>query len=566
MIDLAISEENVISLAKSIIIAGLTFLFVSTFVVNPLVTNAMIESQILSNGRYAIVYDAHETIEEFGGFKATAIGSSIIRDAVDGLCISQKMDSETGAGIFNLGISGGNPYTEMIQTQAVINSKTNLVLLELGPNNLWQFYDSQSLDDYIEFRFSINSITMEHDDVGSWTELIRDRDLPYVALTDVEKIRMSKIYSIESIESTFEEMASEFPEVRPLKSGVPAIGDDNWLEYLMTPTYKSPNFELKSSNEVRAYFEANMPKIANGSVYNPRSEGTLNHDSYEYILRELRENGIKVLLLGIPHHPQVHEYLSENQLDEYNSTFKKYAEYDGVYGMNMFWEDWPEWMFRDRNHLGTHGREYACERIAKAIDRINDNQSEIFPVNPTLEQFYDQRKKCDGSDLTWFVISKNTIIPAEGYSFCSLAKDQRLPHIWEKTGLSTGIRLNPDIGQSPRNIVDGPMVGYNITIQKSGWYFFWFETRGESSSDDTFAVNFERPNLPETSYSIISSFPQGNGEWIWTNESSMSPLKMWVQGPWNIKMKIWMQEDGVELRRILISNDPSFIPAEEVMG
>ena len=566
MIALVVDNENVFSLAKSVIIAGLTFLFVSTFVVNPLVTNAMIESQILSNGRYAIVYDAHETIGEFSEFKATAIGSSIIRDAVDGLCISQNMDSETGAGIFNLGISGGNPYTEMVQTQAVINSKTDMVLLELGPNNLWQFYDSQSLDDYIEFRFSINSITMEHDDVGSWTKLIRDRDLPYVALSDVEKIRMSKIYSIEAIESTFEEIASELPEIDSVKSGVPGVGDDDWLEYLMTPTYKSPNFELKSSYEVRTYFEENMPKLANGSIYKPKSEGTLNHNSYEYILRELTKNGIEVLLLGIPHHPHVYEYLSENQLDEYNLTFAKYAEYDGVYGMNMFWEEWPEWMFRDRNHLGSHGREYACERIATAIDSINNNQSEILPVQPTLEHFLDQRSQCDGSDLTWTVLYGNTIIPAEGYSFCSMAKDERLPHRWEKGKLDSGIRLNPDIGQSPRNAVDGPMVGYNVTIQRPGWYFFWFETRGESTSDDTFAVSFERPGLPETSISVISSFPQGNGEWIWTNESSMAPLKMWVQDSWDIKVKIWMQEDGVELKRILISNDSSFIPTEEVIG
>ena len=50
---------------------------------------------------------------------------------------SQNMNSETGAGIFNLEFQG-NPYTEMVQTQAVINSKMDLVP-ELGPNNLWQF-------------------------------------------------------------------------------------------------------------------------------------------------------------------------------------------------------------------------------------------------------------------------------------------------------------------------------------------------------------------------------------------------------------------------------------------
>lgn len=564
MVELNSNDDSVFHLIKSVFVTVLTFLLVSSIVVNPFVTDALIESNMLSNGRYAIIYDAHQSIEDFEGFKATAIGSSIIRDAVDGLCISQNLDSEENAGIFNLGISGGNPYTEMIQTQAIVNSQVDLVILELGPNNLWQFYDSKSLNDYIEFRFTLNSITMEQDDIGGWTELLREQDEAFVAFSLSDRIKMTKMYSIESVELEIEKISERLPEIDFSPSELPSIGDEEWLDYLMTPTYKPPNFELKTSAEVKSYFDENMPNLANGSIYKPKSENTLNHLSYEYILQELTSSGINVLLLGIPHHPQVYHYLSENQLDGFNSTFSKYSKLEGVYGMNMFWEEWPEWMFRDRNHLGSFGREYACERISMAIDEINTNKSSSNFSEPTLHNFLESTSECFGSNLSWTVISEYTIIQSEAFSFCSNAKDRRLPHSWEKNPSVSGISLVPDVGKSPKEVINGPMVGYNISIFEPGWYYFWFETRGDSFSDDTFAVSFERPGLPETSFSIISSFSQGEGDWLWTNESTMAPLKMWVPTYWEIKMKIWMQEDGVEINRILISKDPSFIPTLEV--
>ena len=109
------------------------------------------------------------------------------------------------------------------------------------------------------------------------------------------------------------------------------------------------------------------------------------------------------------------------------------------------------------------------------------------------------------------------------------------------------------------------MIGFNLTIVNPGMYYFWFETRGESSSDDTFAVNFERPGYPITNFSIFSSFEEADGEWHWTKNSSLAPLKMWVPSPWEVKMNVWMQEDGVEIDRILITSDENFVPDLEVL-
>ena len=42
---------------------------VSSLLINPLVSKQLIEGDLLSNGRYAIVFEAHESIEEFKGKK-----------------------------------------------------------------------------------------------------------------------------------------------------------------------------------------------------------------------------------------------------------------------------------------------------------------------------------------------------------------------------------------------------------------------------------------------------------------------------------------------------------------
>ena len=41
--------------------------------------------------------------------------------------------------VFNLADSGANPYTEMLQIPALIETNPELVIIDLGPNSLWEF-------------------------------------------------------------------------------------------------------------------------------------------------------------------------------------------------------------------------------------------------------------------------------------------------------------------------------------------------------------------------------------------------------------------------------------------
>ena len=537
-------DFNNLHLFRSLITLVLSGIIFSSTIINPLVSHQLIESDILNNSRYAIVFEAHEAIGEFNK-KVTAIGSSIIRDAVDGKCISKNLSTKQTVGVFNLGISGANPYTEMTQIPALISSQPDAVIIELGPNNLWKFHGSESIDDYIKFRFTINSIQMDQKHIGEWIDIIREKDKQYVANNHIERLDMTKQYSLESIEYTIAKFTNKFFNNEYTDSDIPYYDNELWLEYLMTPNYKSPNFELKSEIEVKNYFSENMDKISSSPIYTPQKENTLNHEAYEYMLDMLSSRNIPVILLGLPHHPQVYPYLKNNQLDNYNYTFDDLSNRSGVYGVNMFWEHWPEWMFRDRNHLGDFGREYACKRISGIISDLIPSIESNINSDISIDAHITELDNCLGNDETTSVNSSTVIINAESYSFCRNSIDQRYPHSWifmEEEGYMQSL---PDIGRTSQIIENRAMIGFNLSLNEPGWYYFWLESRGESNSDDTIAINFNRSNFGVTNYSFISTFDLSPNEWLWTNNSTMAPLKMWVPNQWNVSINIWMVEDGL---------------------
>ena len=80
-------------------------------------------------------------------------------------------------------------------------------------------------------------------------------------------------------------------------------------------------------------------------VYNPHFDGTLNHEAYEYMIQELTDAGIHVLLVATPHHSMVYPHLDDGQLDGFNATMDRYEAEYGATSLNMYWETWDNSMF-----------------------------------------------------------------------------------------------------------------------------------------------------------------------------------------------------------------------------
>ena len=362
-----IEQVRAIDFVGSILALFLVFLFSSTFLFPQVVNDSLIETDVIKSGRYAVTFPALETIENEESEAIVTIGSSILQYATDGHCITEQLDIPNH-NVYNLAISGANPYTEMIQIPKLIEAHPRAVLLDLGPNSLWNFYDSDSLDEYIQFRFTILSLTMQYNTSFEWEHLLRDRDKEYIATTSFDRMNLTSSYSQLAVDRILLQQSHDFLELNYVDRKIPGVGDEGWVEYLQTPRFLAPNFELKNQSEVDAWFEENMPKRVKYGVYNPQSNGTLNHLSLEYAIEQLTNAGIDVFMVAPPHHPQVYSYLEPGQIDGHNQTLDYFEEEYEAVPINWFWESWEPGMFRDRNHLGDVGREYYCKRVAAFLN------------------------------------------------------------------------------------------------------------------------------------------------------------------------------------------------------
>jgi len=560
-------------LVSSLVALLLSTMFLLSSTGPQIVSDTLISTDMVSNTRYGITFPALKSIKAMDDDSVIAIGSSIIRAATDGECISTNLEHEN-TGVYNLGISGANPYTEILQIPALIAAEPELVIIEMGPNGLWEFPDGQAMlpmstekDEYIQFRFTINSIAMENEDIGNWTDLIREKDREWIALNDYERAKLTQEYSQKAVEYSLESLIHENFELVEFEQIAPLPGDKDWRKYLMKPYFREPYMEKMTDEEVRSYFESKMPNIATWSIYNPKNNGTLNHQSYEYMIKELTNSNIPVLLLATPHHPYVYPYLAPGQLDGFNDTFERFSNYDGVQGLNMYWETWHSSMFRDRNHIGVNGREYFCERITPVIDGIfkseNISQIDLNTGFVNLSNYLEDG--CEGNDETTEVGIGNTVIEAENYSNCNYGEETSSNHQWiEVVDLNSSndaylIGL-PDQNMHTHENFYGPSLEYQIQFSSPGTYYVWISMRGNSYQNDTIVLSWDE-NISTENITEISSFAWNSyGQWEWEPQTSQVPLNISVSNGDLATLTVWMREDGVEFDRLIITSDVNFDP------
>ena len=211
---------------------------------------------------------------------------------------------------------------------------------------------------------------MKNQDIGEWYDLIRDEHKQWIAVNDIDRMEMTQLYSQRSIEKLLTEHIDKYSDSITYSQQAINPGDDGWFDFLMTPNFNSPNYENLNDSKVYEKIEKIMQTKKNQGVYNPKFNDTFNHNALEYMLKEITSNGIEVMLVASPHHPYVYQHLDEGQLDGFNFTINDLGNRYNATIQNMFWEQWDNSMFLDRNHLGFNGREYFCERVAPEIDKI----------------------------------------------------------------------------------------------------------------------------------------------------------------------------------------------------
>ena len=323
------SNTETTNLLISIVILIITTTFMMATIMPSIVNEGLIEGRIISSGRYAITYEGYDSISNEDNDSVITIGTSILQYATDGKCISSKLETPD-TNVYNMAIGGSNPYTEMIQIPALIKAKPELVIIDLGPNNLWEDRYFDSINEYIEFRFKILSISMTNDEIGEWFDLLREKDKQWIATDSIERTNLTQSYSHNAIEGQIAKLVDEYIDLG-IKTAyeafyVPELNSEEWINYLQTPGFMGYKFDIMDKKEVDLWFEENMYKHVGKGVFNPLSEGTLNHIALEYMISELSDSDIKIALVAVPFHPKLYDYLESGQIDGHNDTLTYFED------------------------------------------------------------------------------------------------------------------------------------------------------------------------------------------------------------------------------------------------
>lgn len=359
-----------------------TSLLIAIFISSQLIlTNAVMprlyDATVNELGRYSFTFDAYEFIEDDEQLSVIAIGSSKMREIFDGLEISNQTVYD--AVYYNLAYAGDRPYVRMIEIDAMIDSNPDLVIIEYGPNYLSKL--NNPLSNTISHRMShLISINTEWNS-PSWIEMIDDDDLPYLPLERISQLDYIQTLTPVSIEKTiaygidYEEPPYDCKRESNNVRCVPYVNEPEYLEYLQYPTQFGNALEkIKGgfrTTTIEEFYGPMLDNYINRSYHNPEGTFNKNIQSLEFIIDSLVENGIEVILVGLPYNPVLIDRLAEGQWDYYNATYDYFKTTKSIHLVDYLWTDyWNEEDFNDYTHASRAGELKFSELISKEIDHM----------------------------------------------------------------------------------------------------------------------------------------------------------------------------------------------------
>jgi hypothetical protein len=362
-------RDDLSSLISSLFVCAVVLITISPVftqaVVQPLVT----EQRLVSFGRYAFASQAIDSIAEDESLSVVGIGSSMMYKAFDGECMETLSDVEN-SNFYNLGVPASRPYTDMMQIPRLSNSGVDVVLVEVGANLLFKMSDGPH--EYLQLRFTVQSMIQENSDLGPWTEIVLPYHQKWVYSNEYERTVARQKWFVESNEILLERFFGLEEEEDIEFRFLPDPDTPEWMDYLKRPGWPASviDNEWKRKMTMDKYNETVLMTRSN---FEPLHNGTRNHAALDYIISELIEADIEVVLVGMPHHPHKYPYLDPGQWDGYNHTIENLVETYDVDVVDFTWlekEGWAHEHFSDGNHLDDDGRKEFCERMTPLLDSL----------------------------------------------------------------------------------------------------------------------------------------------------------------------------------------------------
>ncbi len=361
------------NLLSSLCILIISFLMLSVPIMDVTIKPLFRDGSIISMGRYSMTQDALDTIQQDGKKSVIAIGSSMMFKAFNGSCFDE-LDQKADVNYYNLAIPNSRPYNDMLHIPKIIKTKPEIVMIEIGVNTLDN--PSSSAEDYIEFRYKMDTMLQDDSDIGGWLPIIEDEYGDWIATDFIERQIFKQKWYPEAIEELSNRLILDKSGVYPYSTyaQIPNPDDSEWLSFLQEPEWPPIRFDKMTFEEAEEYNQTEMPKSA--LLYHPVDGNTLSHEAIEYMITELTNNNIQVVIASMPHHPLIFQYLEPGQWDGFNETLDRISLMNRVTIIENTWsQGWTHEHFDDRNHLDGDGRAEFCRRTVPVISGLFDTDS-----------------------------------------------------------------------------------------------------------------------------------------------------------------------------------------------
>ena len=355
------SSETLVELLPAALAGLITILVIlsmSTFWID----HTLADGSVKQNARWAHLDDAYDHIAASTDSNVIIIGSSRMWSGIDGSCLDDR-SIHPHVEHWNLAIRGDRPYLRLPETDELVRSHPDLVVMEAGPNSFSNGIGS--IGDRL--RWKVLSLDLTFDGTESWWHLLFPDDRQYLAVNAFERLSISQSFTPESGDELSRRLIF-LGESRAMETGTDGmmptpIGTETWVKALKDPP-RLPDEKRPQGEQVLDEF---LNYLHGHPFYSASDEQHLNRLAFEHILHALEENGTTVLLYAPPLHPLFLEQAEPGFWDGFNSTRSDF-EMKGKTFIDRTFDIRPVNEFVDPVHFSASGREHICEDLGALID------------------------------------------------------------------------------------------------------------------------------------------------------------------------------------------------------
>ncbi len=342
------------------VITILVILSMSTAWIN----HTLADGSVKQNARWSHLDDAYNHIASSTNSNVLIIGSSRMFYGIDASCLDHR-SIHPSVEHWNLAIRGDRPYLRLPETEEMVASNPDIVIMEAGPNTFSKGLGSLS----DRLRWEVLSLNFDFDGTESWWHLIHPNDRQYLVDSTMGRLSISQSFAPESGDELSRRLIF-IGESRAMEAGTDGmmpipVGTETWVRALKDPP-RLADEERPLDDHV---MDEMLTHLLGHPFFSASDDQHLNRLAFEHIIDALEENGTKVLLYAPPLHPLFIDQSESGFWDDFNST-RSFFEKEGKVFIDRTFNLRPATEFVDPVHFSASGREYLCEDLGASIDTV----------------------------------------------------------------------------------------------------------------------------------------------------------------------------------------------------